>query len=142
MRASALLVTTTQILVLRELLRRRQLRRERERQQQQQQQQQQQPQRRRIRPRRWYLRPWVKERENYGHFHQLMPVLRTTDPDTYRKYLRVNHALFEQILGRIKPRIQRQDTNWKKALEPGLRLAITLRFLATGELKHLLISYY
>lgn len=79
------------------------------------------------------MRAWILEREQHGHYHQLLPLLRVQDPDTYRYYLRVDHDLFTEILQRITPHIEKQNTNWKKALEPGLRLAITLRFLATGE---------
>ena len=35
-------------------------------------------------------------------------------------------------MDRVGPRIEKQDTNFRKALEPGMKLAITLRFLATG----------
>ena len=123
---SALLLSSTRIQVFRQVL----LNLEEE---QEQEQQQKSPQKRKSKPRRWYVRPWIEEREVYGHYHQLLPQLHAMDPDTYRYYLRVDHGLFLQILERIKPHITRQDTNWKKALEPGLRLAITLRFLATGE---------
>ena len=91
------------------------------------------PRKRKSRPRRWYVRPWIKERAQYGHYHQLLPELQAHDPDTFRYYLRVDYGLFQQILQRIKPHIQLQDTNWRQALEPGLRLAVTLRFMATGE---------
>ena len=89
--------------------------------------------RRKIRPRRWYIREWIREREEKGHYHQLLPLLRVQDPDCYRYYLRMDHDLFIEILERITPHIKKRETNWKKPLEPGLRLAITLRFLATGE---------
>ena len=90
----------------------------------------QQKGKRRSRPRRRFVRPWRAKRALQGHYHHLLPELQAHDPDTYRYYLRVDRALFCDILQRIKPRI---DTNWRKALEPGLRLAITLRFMATGE---------
>ena len=52
----------------------------------------------------------------------------------YFKYLvRMEPEMFDEILARITPRIKKQDTNFKKAIEPGLKLAVTLRFLATGE---------
>lgn len=117
---SALLLNSTRILVYRHLLLN-------------QHEKKQEPKKRKAKPRRWYVRPWIEEREKYGHYHQLLPELQAKDPDTFRYYLRVDHGLFQQILERIKPHITRQDTNWKKALEPGLRLAITLRFMATGE---------
>lgn len=84
-------------------------------------------------PRRWYVKPWNQERSQYGHYHQLLPELRVNDPDSYRNYLRMDDKLFQDILARIRPHIERQQTNLKKPLEPGLRLAMTLRFLATGE---------
>ncbi|KAK3890161.1 hypothetical protein Pcinc_005079 [Petrolisthes cinctipes] len=94
---------------------------------------QQQKRKRGRKARRWFVRSWIVQREQYGHSHQLLPHLQEHDLDSYRYNLRVDHAIFNEILQRITPRISRQDTNWRKALEPGLRLAITLRFMATGE---------
>ena len=87
---------------------------------------------RKIAPRRWYIRPWVMTRPDQGQYEQLMPLLRTGDPETYRKYLRVEPEMFHELLERIKPHITKIDTNYKLAIEPGLKLACTLRFLATG----------
>ena len=41
--------------------------------------------------------------------------------------------MFEEILERVRPRITRQTINWRLPIEPGLRLAITLQFLARGD---------
>ena len=89
--------------------------------------------RRKIKPRRWYIRPWIADRENFGHYEHLVPQLRERDPDTFRYFLRMEPEMFDEILQRIFHRIEKQDTNFKKALDPGLKLAVTLRFLATGE---------
>lgn len=43
--------------------------------------------------------------------------------------------MFKEILYRITPRTERQDTFMRKALESGLRLAKTISFLATGKTK-------
>ena len=100
------------------------------------------PRRRKLRASRWYVRPWVVNRPLYGHYHQLLSNLNDHDPDTYRYYLRMDKPLFLEILSRVYERIRRQDTNYKRSLEPGLRLAITLRFLSTGEAyKSLAISF-
>ena len=41
--------------------------------------------------------------------------------------------MFGELLNRVGPRIQKNDTLWKKSLEPGLKLSITLRHLAAGD---------
>ena len=41
--------------------------------------------------------------------------------------------MFDELLNRVGPRIRRVDTCLRKALEPGLKLAITIRHLASGE---------
>ena len=46
--------------------------------------------------------------------------------------MRIEPDLFDEILARITPHIQKQDTFWRKAIEPSVKLAVTLRFLASG----------
>jgi hypothetical protein len=92
--------------------------------------------RRRRRPkrrRRFWVRPWLDEsrRIEHGHFHRLMPELRYEDPASYLNYLRVPPAMFDELLHRLRPRITKSDTRYRKALVPGLKLAMTLRHLAS-----------
>ena len=44
--------------------------------------------------------------------------------------------MFHELLQRMTPRLEKKDTKWQKALQPGLKLAITLRFLASGDTYH------
>ena len=39
---------------------------------------------------------------------------------------------FEELLSAIAPKITHQDTVFRNAISPGERLAVTLRYLATG----------
>jgi 3-hydroxymyristoyl/3-hydroxydecanoyl-(acyl carrier protein) dehydratase len=41
-------------------------------------------------------------------------------------------GVYDDLLAKITPFIQKEDTKFRKAISPGLRLSITLRFLATG----------
>ncbi|XP_011409411.2 PREDICTED: uncharacterized protein LOC105316284, partial [Amphimedon queenslandica] len=56
-----------------------------------------------------------------------------TDLTSYHHFLRMDIASFEEILEVVSPLIKRQDTVMRQAIPPGERLAVTLRFLATGE---------
>ncbi|XP_072177059.1 uncharacterized protein [Diadema setosum] len=67
-----------------------------------------------------------------GHYHTLLQELQREDEGRLRNFLRIDAAIFQEILEKIQGKIQRQNTFWRKALEPGLKLAITLRYLATG----------
>lgn len=40
---------------------------------------------------------------------------------------------FRQLLARLGPRIEKEDTHYRKSIPPEVRLAVTLRFLATGD---------
>ena len=88
--------------------------------------------RQRRRRRKW-VSEWLQERQHQGAWDNLLPMLARTHQAQYRNTLRMDEALFDEILERIRPRITRQTTNWRQPVEPGLRLAITLRFLATGD---------
>ena len=41
--------------------------------------------------------------------------------------------MFDELLEHITPYIKKEDTNFQKALERGMNLAITLRHLAPGD---------
>ena len=83
--------------------------------------------------RRWWIRPWIVNRPLLGQYQRLMRELSDEDRSSFRNFVRMDPPMFDELLQRIGPRIGRQDTNYRKALEPGLKLAITLRFMATGD---------
>ena len=51
----------------------------------------------------------------------------------FKRFTRIDLPLFEEIHNAIAPRIHREDTNYRECVTTGERLAITLRFLATGD---------
>ena len=67
-----------------------------------------------------------------GQYERLMNELLMEDGTHYKNFVRMQPDMFQELLAKVGPRITKQDTFWRKALEPGLRIAITLRYLATG----------
>ena len=92
-------------------------------------------QRRNRRTKRFWVRPWLSARRRLelGHYHRLMRELNVEDNISFFNYLRMQPAMFDEILKRVGPRIQKKDTNLRKFLDPGLKLAITIRHLASGD---------
>ena len=88
--------------------------------------------RRRRRNRTVWTRDWIKNRMKQGAYHQLLQELRLTDKPSYQHFLRMDIESFEEILEVISPLIQKQDTCMRQAIPPAERLALTLRFIATG----------
>ncbi len=41
--------------------------------------------------------------------------------------------MFQEMVDRLIPLICKLDTNYRKALDPGLKVAITLRYMSTGD---------
>lgn len=91
--------------------------------------------RQRRKQRTWWVRPWLTQQRRvlFGDYSQLMQELRLEDEGSFYNYLRMEPAMFDELLQRVGPRITKQDTHWRQSLEPGLKLALTLRFLATGD---------
>ncbi|KAJ8867817.1 hypothetical protein PR048_031622 [Dryococelus australis] len=52
---------------------------------------------------------------------------------TYRNFFRMCPSDFQFLLAKVTAAIAKQDTNMKEAIPPPVRLAITLRFVATGK---------
>lgn len=88
--------------------------------------------RRRRRDRRVWTREWIVNRPCHGAYHQLLKELQIGDQVSYRHFLRMDINSFEYLLTLVAPKIRRRDTHMRKSISPGERLALTLRFLATG----------
>ena len=50
----------------------------------------------------------------------------------FTNYLHIDAAMFHELLQRLTPKLMKKVTNCRAALQPRLKLAITLRFLASG----------
>ena len=68
-----------------------------------------------------------------GEYHALVQEMRLHDHDNFCKYFRMTPARFDSLLRLVGPAITRKTTNFRSPVPPGERLAVTLRFLATGD---------
>jgi len=78
-----------------------------------------------------WVRPWLQRRVLLGQYDTLMNELRIEARGGFKAFLRMEADVFMQILGRVEDRISK-SAQARPPLAPGLKLAITLRFLATG----------
>ena len=74
----------------------------------------------------------IEQMLHQSHYYKLMKTLREKDPDGFRNYTRLQPEMFDELLDRIRPRIVKQDTTYRDDLEPGFKLAVTLRYSGTG----------
>ena len=79
-----------------------------------------------------WVKPWLRRRESHGFYAQLLGELRLEEPDIYKNYLRMTAENFDEILSLIKTDICKKDTLMRDSVPPEIQLAITIRFLATG----------
>ena len=79
--------------------------------------------------RKYWVRPIFQNRD-FGE-HRLIQE-RESDPEMYHKYLRMDKRTFEKLLSFVQPHILKCNTNMRESIPPKLRLAITIRYLATG----------
>lgn len=90
--------------------------------------------RRRVRRRRmFWVKPWLLRRPALGFYDRLMVELRAEDMQQFRKFLRVPAEMYDDLVATLTPYLQGQDTFMRRALTPGLKVAITLRYLASGD---------
>lgn len=83
--------------------------------------------------RRVWIRNWIKKRNQYGVSETLLKELAVEDTEGYKNHLRMSEEKFEELLLKIMPKIQKQDTVMRRALPAALKLQIVLRYLATGD---------
>ena len=71
-----------------------------------------------------------------GQYAKLIDELHSEDQSGFRNYLRMTPAVFEDLLRLIGPCIHKSGCNVRAPLPAELRLAVTLRYLATGANYH------
>ena len=98
-------------------------------QQNQQQEQQQEKQKKARKAKSCWVREWLspERRLQYGQYTTLMEELRLEDQTGFENFTRISAQMFDEILQKISPAITKQTTQFRKPLEPGLKLAVTLR---------------
>ena len=66
--------------------------------------------RHRPRPRRYWVMPWLSRRLDNGHYDRLMRELEAEDVVSFRNFVRMDPAMFRELLQRVAPRIEKYDT--------------------------------
>ncbi|XP_071055952.1 uncharacterized protein [Onthophagus taurus] len=78
---------------------------------------------------------WVheinKKRNNFGEYHRLVKELEEY-PKKFHMYFRMSKEQFEFVHDIIKNKIQKKSTQFRDPISTQERLAVCLRFLATG----------
>ena len=80
-----------------------------------------------------WIKPWLMKRPYMGQYRLLMEELHLKDEKAFRNFTRMDPDMFFFLLDRLELRIRRKHTNWRECIEASVRLALTLRFLATGD---------
>lgn len=78
---------------------------------------------------------WTRElfKNNFEHAGNLLHELRLEDGSGFRNFVRMTAVDFEELLRMVAPSICKMDTKFRRAITPDVRLAVTLRFLASGD---------
>ena len=80
-----------------------------------------------------WVRPWLLQREEKGAYHNIMAELYPTDIPGFTNFMRITPEFFEMIKTRLEPRLARQATNYRVQISVREKLALTIRYLATGQ---------
>ena len=77
-----------------------------------------------------------KKRHMYGTYNCLLKELQSSNKPSYKNFLRMDKAAFEEFLQKVEPLIQKRDTHLRMSIPPGERLALTHRYLASPILRN------
>ncbi|CAH1992755.1 unnamed protein product [Acanthoscelides obtectus] len=84
------------------------------------------------RKRRFWIHPILKKRGELGAFHTLVKNQLREDEAKFYNYFRMQKTTFDKLLQKLSQKLKHQDTNMRQSIPPAERLAVTLRYLATG----------
>ncbi|XP_072248004.1 uncharacterized protein [Leuresthes tenuis] len=90
---------------------------------------------------RLWVHPFNQQRRQQGDFYHLVAELRL-DSQRHHQYFRMSAEQMDELLSLIGPEVTTQRTNYRAAIEPKQRLAVALRYMASGDsLASLAYSY-
>ena len=81
--------------------------------------------------RRIWVRDWYKSRSTFCMYNHLLRDLNREDPKLLKNYLRMPKKVFKELFKRLKKRLKKRHVV-RKPLSVGLKLVLTLRYLASG----------
>ena len=87
------------------------------------------------RTRKWWVRPSLLKRNETGEFSSLVRDIQRKDETFFKTCMRMTPESFENILSILTPHLTKKTTNFREAISPAERLALTLRFLGHGDTK-------
>ena len=97
--------------------------------------------RKRRRKRSVWIRHILRKRNEEGTHSILLPKLLCDDAH-YRNFLRMSKEDFALLLAMVEPALVRNDTVMRASISVSERLALTLRYLATGPNRFLADTFY
>ena len=75
---------------------------------------------------------WMKDyfkTRNFG----ILRELELNENVLFKNFMRMSRTNFYMLLGMVEPKIEKQNTRFREAIPAEVKLAITLRYLATGD---------
>ena len=81
---------------------------------------------------RFWVRPILQQRIQQGEYFNLVREMQLADHESSFKYCRMSPHLFENLLRLVAPMILKSDQK-REPISPAERLAVALRYLATGD---------
>ncbi|CAH1993163.1 unnamed protein product [Acanthoscelides obtectus] len=86
---------------------------------------------RQRRRRRYWVQPFLQDRFKFGTFNTLLEKLRE-DEEKFSNFFRMSRESFDKLLRILRNHLTHEDTNMKNCISPAERLAVTVRYLASG----------
>ena len=90
---------------------------------------------RRRRRRSMWVKSWVLERPVCGAYNKLFTDLLNTDETSFRNFVRMDLAAFEDLLSRVEFVLTKNRTRLRQPIAARERLCVVMRYLATGRPK-------
>ncbi|XP_026326845.1 uncharacterized protein LOC113235380 isoform X2 [Hyposmocoma kahamanoa] len=83
-----------------------------------------------MRRHRFWLRNHIKYRSVHGEYYTFF---QTADEETFENSYRVSRPTFHELHSLVQPYIQKHDSNFRNSISSRERLAVCLKYLATGQ---------